>query len=127
MLQQYLQHLVHGHSRVLFSKPVLSFLRVMEHDVVAVSAKLARHLRVHGARVLLRSDLFRLTPNQCWCVARRRLLPLHARVPSERMNVPSEFYGTGEDLPNLFDFLQNIQRISLRPKPEKEAAPEDGI
>ena len=43
-LQRYLQRLINSHPDVLFSKPLLNFLDVLKHDVVAVSAKLAKYV-----------------------------------------------------------------------------------
>lgn len=125
-LQNYLQRLVNGSTKLLFSKPVLTFLRVLEHDVVAVSAKLAHHLQQHARVIHAQRRVFFMTPNQCWCAARRRLLPLYATVPKSRMTAPEASYGNVEDLPALYDFLQHVKCVAVRPQYGLEAL-DDGM
>lgn len=125
-LQSYLQRLVNADRHVALAQPLLQFLDVHKHDVVAVSAKLARHFREHGRRLLRTKQPFHITPNQCRCAARRRLLPMHAFVSEQRMLGSKDAYGRLEDLPHLFEYLQHVEHVCIHPKHDASIGPNDG-
>ena len=125
-LQSYLQRLINSDRRVALAQPLLQFLEVHKHDVVAVAAKMARHFKQHGRRLLKSKQPFHITPNQCRCAARRRLLPMHAFVSEQRMLGPREAYGQPDDLPFLFEYLQHVTHVCVHPKRDSSIGANDG-
>ena len=161
---------------------MLKFLDVNKHDVVAVAGKLAkwvdthsaipaagcvprltvvsplsRHFRIHGESLLREGKPFNLTPNQCYCAARRRLLPLTAKVwlslalqlvffsflflllpkvptstivpfqvPESRMTEDASAYGSPEDIPFLYEFMQHVRHVRIHPKQRRLVGSGDG-
>ncbi|EDQ88408.1 uncharacterized protein MONBRDRAFT_26548 [Monosiga brevicollis MX1] len=124
-LQAYLQRLIHGHEDLAFAVPLLKFLEVYQHDVVAVAAKLSAHFRRHSHELLQQQTPFRLTPNQCRCAARRRLLPMDAVVPKSRMTSDPSTYGNPDDLPFLYEFLQKVKHVCIHPRRDPSIGPKD--
>eukprot|EP00045_Choanoeca_perplexa_P012551 m.137312 g.137312 ORF g.137312 m.137312 type:complete len:898 (-) comp16051_c0_seq7:1009-3702(-) len=124
-LQNYLQRLINSDRRVALAQPLLQFLEVHKHDVVAVAAKMARHFRQHGRRLLKSKQAFNITPNQCRCAARRRLLPMHAFVSEQRMLGSKDAYGQPDDLPFLFEYLQHVTHVRIHPKRDSSIGPND--
>jgi hypothetical protein len=104
----------------------MAFLEVLKHDVVAVAAKLANYFRINGVRLLAANEPFHFTPNQCRCAARRRLLPMAAFVPRHRMAAEPAAYGSPDDLPYLYEFVQHVKHVCVHPKHDPTAGSDEG-
>ena len=50
---------------------------------------------------------------------------MDAFVPKDRMIGPAETYGGPEDLPCLYEFLQHVRHVSIRPKLDPSIGPND--
>eukprot|EP01147_Barroeca_monosierra_P011203 gene11203-3259_t len=120
-LQRYLQRLINSQPDVIFSKPLLHFLEVLKHDVVAVTGKLSKYFHLHSQKVISRHKPIKLTPNQCRCIAKRRHLPMDAQVFLPAITEPLDVYGHPSYLPDLFETCHRLTQLVITPRQLKGA------
>eukprot|EP00050_Salpingoeca_kvevrii_P021033 m.105505 g.105505 ORF g.105505 m.105505 type:complete len:826 (+) comp9145_c0_seq2:393-2870(+) len=122
-LERYLQRLINSDRQIVFSPPLLEFLDVHSHDIVAVTQQMAEHVFVHGDAILERQLPFHMTPTQCRCANRRLALPMNSPTVADRG--PQATLGTPSDPVHLFDFLHQIHSLCVHPRMDPDVPPSD--